>query len=154
MFGKWIDQPRLTAWYADPGLSYTYSGLEWEPMEWNDILLDLKSIVENYAQYSFNSVLLNLYRDGKDSMGWHSDDEPELGKNPVIASLSFGQSRMFHLKHRFDKSTEKVRMELVNGSLLVMRGTTQHFWHHQIPKSKRPLQTRINLTFRQIQTSL
>ena len=148
IFGKTIPQPRLTAWYGDPGKSYTYSGLTWTPNDWNDLLNPIKSKVDNAANTVFNSVLLNLYRNGKDSMGWHSDDEPELGRNPIIASLSFGQKRMFHLKHRFDKELPKVKIQLDHGSLLIMAGSTQHYWHHQIPKTAKKIEPRINLTFR------
>ena len=146
MFGKKIPQPRLTAWYGDK--SYTYSGLTWQPKPWNSILSEIKTKVDQAANTAFNSVLLNLYRHGKDRMGWHSDDEPELGINPVIASLSFGEKRVFHFKHRFDKDIERVRIHLEHGSLLIMRGTTQHYWHHQIPKTSREIEPRINLTFR------
>ena len=131
IFGKTIPQPRLTAWYGDPGKSYTYSGLTWTPNNWNDVLKPIKAKVEKASDTTFNSVLLNLYRNGKDSMGWHSDDEPELGKNPIIASLSFGQKRVFHLKHRLNKEIPKVKLELTHGSLLIMAGSTQHFWQHQ-----------------------
>ncbi|MCB0839645.1 MAG: alpha-ketoglutarate-dependent dioxygenase AlkB [Bacteroidetes bacterium] len=150
IFGKKIPQPRLTAWYGDPGKTYTYSNLTWTPQSWIPELITIKEKVEKVARTRFNSVLLNYYRDGKDSMGWHSDDEPELGKNPVIASLSFGQKRAFHLKHRLDKTIPKVKLDLEHGSLLIMSGETQHFWQHQIPKTSRQVDGRINLTFRVI----
>ena len=150
IFGKKIPQPRLTAWYGDPGKTYTYSNLTWTPQSWIPELITIKKKVEKVARTRFNSVLLNYYRDGKDSMGWHSDDEPELGKNPVIASLSFGQKRAFHLKHRLDKTIPKVKLDLEHGSLLIMSGETQHFWQHQIPKTSRQVDGRINLTFRVI----
>ncbi|MCB0842995.1 MAG: alpha-ketoglutarate-dependent dioxygenase AlkB [Bacteroidetes bacterium] len=150
IFGKKIPQPRLTAWYGDPGKTYTYSNLTWRPQSWIPELITIKEKVEKVARTRFNSVLLNYYRDGKDSMGWHSDDEPELGKNPVIASLSFGQKRAFHLKHRLDKTIPKVKLDLEHGSLLIMSGETQHFWQHQIPKTSRQVDGRINLTFRVI----
>ena len=114
------------------------------------VLQSIKNKIEKVSGSKFNSVLLNYYRDGKDSMGWHSDDEPELGKNPVIASLSFGQKRVFHLRHRFDKEIPKVKLNLDHGSLLIMAGETQHFWQHQIPKTARKIEGRINLTFRWI----
>ncbi len=150
LFGKQIDQPRLTAWYADAGKAYTYSGLTWEPLPWLPELAALKTQLETLTGAAFNSVLLNLYRHGQDSMGWHADDEPELGQNPVIASLSLGQERTFSFRHRFKKDL-KNQLILPSGSLLLMAGPTQHFWHHQIPKTTRPLQPRINLTFRFIE---
>ncbi len=150
MFGKRLMEPRLTAWYGDAGMAYTYSGLTLQPLPWTDSLLQLKQQVEETADATFNSVLLNLYRDGQDSMGWHSDDEPELGENPVIASISLGEERKFHLRHRKDKSVETIRLSLGSGSLLIMAGSTQHFWQHQVPKTRRQLGVRINLTFRRI----
>lgn len=156
LFGKTLPQPRLVAWYGDPGASYSYSGLTWEPLAWTADLSRLKRQVEAAAgamlerPLLFNSVLLNLYRDGQDSMGWHSDDEPELGHNPAIASLSLGAQRRFDLRHRRNKAL-KYQMVLTHGSLLVMAGATQHHWQHQIAKTKRVLQPRINLTFRYIQ---
>jgi alkylated DNA repair dioxygenase AlkB len=149
MFGRSLPLPRLTAWYGDPGTSYTYSGITMHPLPWTQTLLDLKRIVDQVSGVVFNSVLLNFYRDGNDSMGWHSDDEPELGTNPMIGSLSFGESRRFMLRHRVDKSL-KHQLELTSGSFLLMRGTTQHYWQHQIPKTKRSTSPRINLTFRVI----
>ena len=150
LYGKEHDQPRLTAWYGDPGKSYTYSGLRLEPLLWTPLLLEIKGRVEEEAQVSFNSVLLNYYRSGQDSMGWHSDDEPELGQNPVIASVTFGGSRRFDLKHKFRPEVEKVSLELGHGSLLIMAGPTQHFWKHQIAKTARQVEPRLNLTFRVI----
>ena len=147
MFGRQIDQPRLTAWYADAGKHYTYSGLTWEPLPWLPDLTHLRKKIEALTGASFNSVLLNLYRHGQDSMGWHSDDEPELGPNPIIASISLGQERGFHLKHRSQPEL-KQKLVLPSGSLLLMAGATQHHWHHQVPKSARSLAPRINLTFR------
>ncbi len=149
MFGKVLPQPRLTAWYGDPDARYTYSGLTWEPLPWTDALTSVKTQLETATQLSFNSVLLNLYRNGQDSMGWHSDDEPELGKNPAIASLSLGATRRFHLQHRSNK-TLKHPLDLTHGSLLLMQGPTQHHWRHQLPKSKRVTEPRINLTFRTV----
>jgi alkylated DNA repair dioxygenase AlkB len=150
IFGKSIDQPRLTAFYGDTNKDYSYSGIIMKPIDWNDDLLFIKNRVEEIAEIEFTSVLLNYYRDGKDSMGWHSDDEKELGQNPVIGSVSFGQSRVFQLRHKFRKDIKKVDIALTNGSFLLMKGTTQHFWQHQIPKTKRELESRINLTFRVI----
>jgi alkylated DNA repair dioxygenase AlkB len=149
MFGKWVDQPRLTAFYGDPGVSYTYSGLTWQVQAWPPPLAELRKVIEERCSKQFNSVLLNYYRDGQDSMGWHSDDEPSLGRNPLIASVSFGAERKFMLRHRQKKSS---RQEIVlrHGSLLVMGGALQHHWQHQLPKSKKVREARINLTFRNI----
>ena len=150
MFGKKVLQPRKHAWYGDEGLSYTYSGLEMKARAWTAPLQAIKDKIETAYSSSYNSVLLNLYRDGKDSMGWHSDDEKELGKDPVIASLSLGQIRRFHLKHKQKKEIETLRLDLDNGSLLIMAGSTQHFWKHQISRTAKEVQPRINLTFRLI----
>ena len=150
IFGKLIDQPRLTAFYGDVTKDYSYSGIVMKPNDWNDDLLFIKNRVEEMAKIKFTSVLLNYYRDGKDSMGWHSDDEKELGQNPVIGSVSFGESRVFQLKHKLRKDLKKVDIKLTDGSFLLMKGTTQHFWQHQIPKTRRSLESRINLTFRVI----
>lgn len=149
VFGKTYLQPRLTALYGNNGSSYTYSGITMVPEPFTPELLSLKSMVENYAGHAFTTCLLNLYRDGSDSNGWHADDEKELGPNPVIASVSLGQARTFHLKHRSQKSL-RYRMELEHGSLLVMGGPMQHHWLHQVPKTRRPVAPRINLTFRKI----
>lgn len=149
IMGKQVMQPRLIAWYGDAGKSYRYSGLTVHPLPWTATMLDMKARVEAAANVTFNSVLLNLYRDGQDSVGWHSDDEPELGTNPVIASVSLGAVRTFQFKHK-QNTDLKQSVELTHGSLLLMRGTTQHFWKHQIPKTKKPLGARINLTFRVI----
>jgi len=151
MFGRSVKQPRLTAWYGDPGTTYTYSGLTLTPQPWTEDLDQLRDAVGQAAGQAFNSVLLNLYRHGQDSMGWHSDDEPELGVNPVIASLSLGESRRFHLRHKRDRSRDQVRLTLAHGSLLIMLGETQHHWQHQVPKTQKRIDPRINLTFRQIQ---
>ena len=118
------------------------------PDAWIPTLLSIKSRIEEVTQAKFNSVLLNLYRCGKDGVSWHSDDEPELGKNPIIASVSFGEARRFQLRHKLDKSLDKVEITLTHGSLLIMKGSTQHFWQHQIPKTAKSLRERINLTFR------
>lgn len=150
MWGRRIPQPRLTAWYGDPGASYAYSGIELAPLPWTPILLDIKSRIEEAVGAIFNSVLLNFYRDHQDSIGFHSDNEPELGKQPVIASLSLGAARTFVLKHKTLKNVEPVRLRLASGSLLLMRGDTQRCWRHGVPKESRPCGPRINLTFRQI----
>ena len=148
MFGKQIWLPRLTAWYGDPGKTYQYSGIQNEPLPWTPALLEIKQAVETLAVVSFNSVLLNYYRHGHDSMGWHADDEPELSSNPVIASVSFGQTRRFDFRHRTNKNLPKKSVSLSSGSLLLMQGTTQHFWQHQVPKTNQPVASRLNLTFR------
>lgn len=147
LFGKKVDQPRLTAWYGSE--SYTYSGLKLEPQEMGDPLTLLHKKVETQCKHKFNSVLLNLYRDGRDSMGWHSDDENELGPNPTIASVSIGAERLFHLRHKTNKE-KKLRIMLTNGSLLLMSGNMQHHWQHAIPKLTRNIEPRLNLTFRLI----
>lgn len=149
MFGKLLDMPRLTAWYGDAGAIYTYSGITEYPLPWTDGLLAIRREVEAAAETTFNSVLLNYYRGGQDSMGWHSDDEPELGTNPTIASVSFGAARRFQFKHRRNPELRS-EVDLTPGSLLLMRGPTQTHWKHQVPKSSRILGPRINLTFRRI----
>ncbi|MDX2216845.1 MAG: alpha-ketoglutarate-dependent dioxygenase AlkB [Oculatellaceae cyanobacterium bins.114] len=149
MFGRSLPLPRLTAWYGDPGKCYTYSGITMAPKPWTESLLALKAQVDGVSGVTFNSVLLNLYRNGNDSMGWHSDDEPELGQNPVIGSLSFGETRRFGLRHKSQKELRH-SLELTSGSFLLMQGTTQHCWQHQISKTKRTITPRINLTFRVI----
>lgn len=152
MYGRRIAVPRLTAWFGDPRTTYTYSGITMTPEPWTPLLLELKSLVEGRAfGTAFNSVLLNLYRDGNDSVSWHSDDESELGRNPVIASVSLGQARTFRLKHKEDDTVPPVEIELTHGSLLVMSGAIQHRWKHQLPKRRsQSLGPRINLTFRRI----
>ena len=149
LWGKRHAQPRLVQWYGDPGAAYTYSGTRYEPLEWTPLLLGLRERVEAACDARFNSVLLNHYRDGRDSMGMHSDDERELGPEPVIASLSFGATRAFVLRHRRDRA-RRHRLDLESGSLLVMRGPTQHFWQHGVPKQSRACGARVNLTFRAI----
>lgn len=150
MWGRKVPQPRLTAWYGDPGRAYAYSGIELQPLPWTTLLLDIKTRVEAAAGTAFNSVLLNYYRDERDSIGFHSDDEPELGPRPAIASLSLGAERIFILKHKKLKHAEPVRLPLPSGSLLLMRGETQHNWRHGIAKESRPCGARVNLTFRTI----
>ena len=149
VFGKVYAQPRLTALYGDNGKAYSYSNITMYPQRFNERLETLKSRIEQIAHTEFTTCLLNLYRNGSDSNGWHSDDEKELGTNPVIASISLGQERPFHLRHRINKEN-KFKLLLEHGSLLLMGGTTQHYWYHQIPKSKRIMNPRINLTFRYI----
>lgn len=140
-------QPRLTAWYGDAGKDYSYSGITMQPLAWTDTLMAIKQSADKVAGVSFNSALLNLYRDGKDSMGWHRDNEKELGTNPVIASVSFGAPRRFLLRHYTDKKLVR-EIVLTHGSLLLMRGETQHYWEHSIPKTAKPAGSRINITFR------
>ncbi|MBI6118473.1 alpha-ketoglutarate-dependent dioxygenase AlkB family protein [Salegentibacter maritimus] len=149
LFGKEIPQPRLTAFYAEKGISYTYSGLQLNPTDFSAELWELKQKTEMLSGFSFNTCLANLYRDGSDSMGWHADDEKVLGKNPVIASISFGGIRRFQLKHKTNKDL-KESIDLNHGSLLIMKGRMQHFWKHQLPKTKKEVLPRINLTFRKI----
>lgn len=147
VFGKKYQQPRLTALYGNDGKSYSYSSLTMFPNKWNSLLTYIKEKVEDFMKVKFTTVLLNYYRDGNDSNGWHADNEKELGKNPIIASVSFGAKRVFQMKHNSIKE-QKFKIELEHGSLLIMKGTTQHFWKHQIPKSTRNVGPRINLTFR------
>lgn len=148
LYGKTVQFPRLTAWYGDPNTSYAFSGITLQPTAFTPALLEIKRNVETLAGVKFNSVLLNRYRNGKDSISWHADDEKELGKNPVIASLNLGATRVFQLRHNDTK--EKIALELSHGSLLIMRGELQHFWKHQIPKTKKAVGERLNLTFRVI----
>ena len=147
VFGKTHPQPRLTSLFGNEGKEYKYSNIVMKPNPWNPVLLLLKNEIEEICNESFSTVLLNLYRDGKDSNGWHADNEKELGTNPVIASVSFGTERSFHLQHNTLKE-QKLKINLEHGSLLIMKGTTQHFWKHQIPKTAKPIGSRINLTFR------
>jgi alkylated DNA repair dioxygenase AlkB len=152
VWGKTHLQPRLTAWYGDPGRAYSYSGITLQPLPWTPELLQIKSSVEDAADMDFNSVLINLYRDQQDSVGWHSDNEPELGKNPVIASLSLGEARTFKLKHKSNKQQKPLMLDLTHGSLLIMSGSTQECWLHAVEKETSARQARINLTFRRIKT--
>lgn len=147
IFGKTYPQPRLTALYGNNGKPYTYSNITMQPIPFDDPLEKIRALVQPFTDVEFTSCLLNLYRSGSDSNGWHSDDEKELGQNPVIASVSLGQERYFHLKHK-KKKDQKYKILLEHGSLLIMQGVTQHCWLHQIPKSKKTLRPRINLTFR------
>jgi alkylated DNA repair dioxygenase AlkB len=150
MWGRRAPQPRLTAWYGDEGARYAYSGIELHPLAWTPLLIDIKTRVEQAVGSNFNSVLLNYYRDHHDSIGFHSDDEPELGERPVIASLSLGAERSFVLKHKGSKLVRPVHLRLASGSLLLMRGDTQRCWRHGISKESRPRGPRVNLTFRTI----
>lgn len=149
MMGRTIMQPRLSAWIGDPGTAYTYSGVLNEPEAWPPSLRSLRGRVSDRAAESFNSVLCNLYRDGSDSMGFHADAERELGPEPVIASVSLGATRRFQLRHRRD-SSDRMDIELHDGSLLIMRGATQQHYRHAVPKQRAVTEPRINLTFRLI----
>lgn len=150
VWGKTYAQPRLVAWYGDPASCYTYSGISLNPLPWTALLSEIRRRVEKVTEASFNSVLLNYYRDNRDSMGFHSDDEPELGPRPVIASLSLGEERAFVMKHKTNRIAKPVRFKLASGSLLLMKGETQRYWKHGISKETRPCGPRINLTFRKI----
>lgn len=149
VYGRVLESPRLTAWYGDAGKMYSYSGISLIPHAWTEALLLVKERVEALAQAPFNSVLLNLYRHERDSVSWHSDDEPELGQCPVIGSVSFGATRRFQLRHKHDRGLRQT-IDLPPGSVLVMRGPTQHSWQHCVPKASKPQPPRINLTFRLI----
>ena len=149
IFGRTVIQPRLTAWIGDPGAGYTYSGVRNEPEPWPPELGSLREVVGAAAGTRFNSVLCNLYRDGHDSMGMHSDSERELGQDPVIASVSLGAVRRFQLRHRKQKGVG-LDLDLPDGSLLIMRGALQHHYRHGVPKQPQIQEPRINLTFRSV----
>ena len=144
--GKVSNIPRLTAWYGDEGATYVYSGIRNEPLPWTQEIAQLRDLVSKEAWVRFNSVLLNRYRDGADSVAWHSDDEPELGPTPTIASLSLGATRRFRLRHK--ETRETLGIELEAGSLLLMSGESQRHWDHCLTKTKCKIDERINLTFR------
>ncbi len=149
MYGKELPLPRLSAWYGDNNKPYTYSGITLNPLPWTDELLQIKEKIEDLAKVKFSSVLINRYRDGQDYVGWHTDAEKELGKNPIIGSVNFGATRKFQLR-RIDDHKEKFEVELKHGTFLVMGGATQHFWQHQVPKTAHKIGERLNLTFRVI----
>ena len=149
IFGKILPQPRLTSLYAEGEAPYSYSGLTLFPKEFTPELHEIRRELEKYTSVHFTHCLANLYRNGNDSMGLHSDDEKELGRNPVIASISLGATRKFKLKHKVRKD-QKFEIDLEPGSLLLMQGSTQHFWKHELPKTKKQMAPRINLTFRTI----
>jgi len=149
IFGREVASPRLSCWIGDAGAAYRYSGARFEPRAWTPALAELRDGLAVRADGRSNSVLCNLYRDGRDSMGWHSDDEPELGVDPVILSLSFGGVRRFRLRHR-QRPQLRLELDLPSGSLLRMAGTTQRFYRHDLPKTARAVAARINLTFRLI----
>jgi len=148
LFGRTVLQPRLSCWYGDRDARYAYSGLHLEPLPWHPELLILRDLLQEVVQMPFNSVLANAYRDGRDSMGWHADDEKELGFEPLIASVSLGACRRFLLKARRGKALTELQLE--HGSLLLMRGKSQSAFRHSLPKTTKPVGLRINLTFRQI----
>ncbi|VXB86331.1 Alpha-ketoglutarate-dependent dioxygenase AlkB [Pseudomonas sp. 8AS] len=151
LHGRLYPVPRLVAWYGDAEASYRYSGLVHQPLPWTPLLAEIRARVEAVAGQALNGVLLNYYRDGQDSMGWHSDDEPELGAEPLVASLSLGGSRRFDLRRKGHSRIEH-SLPLEHGTLLVMRGATQHHWQHQVAKTAQPVAPRLNLTFRLIRT--
>lgn len=151
MFGKTINIPRLQSWHGDPECVYTYSNLTLQPLPWSHSLTALKKRCEQLSQSAFNSVLANWYRDGNDSMSFHADDEPELGINPVIASVTLGEARPFVFKHKETKAT--YTQHLAHGSILIMAGATQSHYLHGIAKTKKPIGGRINLTFRHLTTA-
>jgi len=146
IYDKTITVPRMISWYEDRN----NAGADLSKPDWTPALLSIREKVEKETQVKFNSVLLNLYRNGKDGVSWHSDREQNFGKNAIIASVSFGESRMFRLRHKFNKDIAQVEIPLHHGSLLLMAGTTQSFWQHQVPKTAKDILPRINLTFRQI----
>ena len=149
MWGRTMRQPRLVAWYGDAGASYRYSGKRYDPNPWTPLLASLRRRVEALAETTFDSVLANFYRDEHDSVSMHSDNERELGPEPCIASLSFGETRTFALRH-IARAHPTVRIPLESGTLLVMKGATQRCWQHAVPKEKTPRGPRVNLTFRKI----
>jgi alkylated DNA repair dioxygenase AlkB len=149
MYGKRHAVPRLTAWYGDPGATYTYSGIRNEPHSWTVPLLELQGMLEDATGVSYNSVLLNRYRDGQDGLSWHADDEPELGDSPAIASISLGAARDFALR-RSGETRQLIKVPLEHGSLLIMKGTSQRDYQHAVPKDLRASEERINLTFRAV----
>lgn len=151
MYGKenWV--PRMEAWYGDKGMNYTYSGITQEPKPWIEELLEIKATIEPVAGIVFNSVLINFYRDGQDRVGWHSDDEKELGEAPIIGSVSLGAKRKFKLRHKnFAENGQQFALDLDHGSLLLMKGETQKYWKHEVPRTALPVRGRINLTYRVI----
>ncbi|MAZ89789.1 MAG: alpha-ketoglutarate-dependent dioxygenase AlkB [Cellvibrionaceae bacterium] len=150
VYGRTVAIPRLNAWYGDQGCDYSYSGYRLPLNDWHVDLLGIRRRLQEELGVPMNSVLANLYRDGQDGVGWHSDDEPELGRNPTIASVSLGEERYFHLRRRQDDPKDTLKLLLPAGSLLVMSGAIQSFWQHCLPKSKKITQPRINLTFRHI----
>lgn len=148
IYGRSINVPRLIAWYGDPGAHYLYSGVDHAPLPWTTELQTIRDDMQALCNQGFNSVLANLYRDGQDSMGYHADKEKELGTNPVIASVSFGETRLLRFRHK--KKKHALDIELAHGDVLIMAGELQHHWRHALPKTRTAKGPRINLTFRQI----
>ena len=148
LFGKNIPIPRLQAWYGDPGATYQYSSITLTPTPWYKELTQIKKLAEKELNTSFNSALLNYYETGRQYSAWHADNEKSLGENPIIASISLGGDRMFHLRHR--KTKETIKLNLSHQSLLIMQGSLQHHWIRQLAKTARPVEPRINITFRTI----
>jgi len=148
LYGRWVKVPRLMCWYGDKNAEYRYSGVSHQPIVWTEELLAVKQKIQDFYPCVFNSVMANLYRNGADSMGCHADDEKELGANPIIASLSLGEQRL--LKFRHQQSKQVLDVILNHGDLLLMAGEIQHYWRHELPKTKKLKAERINLTFRQI----
>lgn len=149
MFGKQVMQPRLTALYGNPDQPYAYSGISMTPLPFTPLLNEILDKIQKLTHLEFTHVLCNFYRDGNDSMGWHRDNEPVLGKNPGIASLTFGATRIFQVRH-YESKNHKLDIPLSHGSLLMMTGESQHYWEHQLPKTKKVNDPRINLTFRKL----
>jgi len=149
IFGRQVPQPRLTAAFADEGVVYGYSGLQLDASAWTPELLEIKSKIQSFSNETFNTALLNLYRNGRDSMGWHRDNEKELGKEPVIASLSLGATRKFLLREKATKSG-LISLSLTHGSLILMRGKSQQYWEHSVPKTVGEAGERVNVTFRRV----
>lgn len=153
LFGKTHALPRLVAWYGDADTQYRYSGITHKALGWHPTLAALRDrLAQDFAE-QYNSVLCNYYRNGQDGMGWHADDEAQLGPEPSIASISLGETRQFQLKHRFDATKRRIQLPLQHGDLLIMQGALQSQWYHSLPKTRRELGGRINLTFRQIKTA-
>ncbi len=148
LFGKTIKQPRLSSLFGDPGISYTYSQQRFNALPWNPFLLDLRNRMNDLTGIRYNSALVNLYRNGQDSMGLHSDDERELGSNPVITSISYGAKRKIIFRRKSDGQKEVIELE--QGDVLIMKGTLQHEWKHEVPKEKNVTSPRLNVTFRLI----
>jgi alkylated DNA repair dioxygenase AlkB len=148
--GREYECPRLSAWYGDAGAVYRYSGQTLWPRPWTPAIYEIRERVETLLAERFDGVLLNLYRDGRDGMGWHSDDERELGESPTIASVSLGAARRFRLRHRSRPDVAPCEWNLGHGSLIVMRGPTQRYWRHCVPKTRRPVGERVNLSFRAV----
>jgi alkylated DNA repair dioxygenase AlkB len=151
LFGREVPSPRLSAWYGDDGTAYRYSGVRHVPLPWPPLLERVRQQLQHATGHAFNAVLANRYHDGGDAMGWHSDNEPELGARPVIASASFGATRRFLLRHR--ASGRREALELTHGSLLLMAGDSQRCWQHAVPRTRRPCGLRINLTYRYVHPS-